>query len=151
MKKLGEKNIRGQSQISFGVIFSVLLIIVFVAFAIYGITIFLNTQVKAQIGLFKTDLQGDIDSRYLSTQGSTPVTYSIPKKIKQVCFVDDTYENMRFTPEGFDGYLLEHVDLTKTTLSSHTRPKSLCIDTANGKITMTLKNDYNSPLVTIIK
>jgi hypothetical protein len=151
MNKRGERNAKGQTQISFGVIFSVLLIIVFIAFAIYGITIFLNTQVKAQIGLFKTDLQKDIDSRYLSTQGSTPVTYSIPKKVKQVCFVDDTYANMRFTPEGFDEYLLEHVDLTKTTLGSHTRPKSLCIDIVNGKVSMTLKKDYNELLVTIIK
>jgi hypothetical protein len=150
MNKKGE-GIRGQTEISFGVIFSILLIIVFIAFAIYGITIFLHTQRIGQLGLFKNDLQKDIDSRWESTSGSTPVSYSIPQKIKQVCFVDDTYENMVFVPDDFDGYLLENVDLTKTTVHSSTHPKSLCIDVVNGKVSMTLKKDYNELLVTIIK
>lgn len=148
-----KKNIKGQTQISFGVIFSVFLIIVFVAFAIYGIGKFLEVQRLAQLGVFKSDLQEDIDSKYLSTGGgATSVSYSnIPRKIKQVCFVDDRYENMQFIPSDFQGYLLNNINFVKTLSGSNTHPKSLCIDVINGKVSMILKKDYNEPLVTIAK
>ena len=51
---------RGQLQISFGMIFSIILIIAFVALAVYVIMIFLDTGKCANTGLFKNDLQQEI-------------------------------------------------------------------------------------------
>ena len=43
---------RGQMQMSFGMIFSIILIIVFISFAFYVIKKVLDAQRKAEIGLF---------------------------------------------------------------------------------------------------
>jgi hypothetical protein len=156
------KNKRGQSQISFGMIFSVILIICFVAFAIYGINIFLNTQKTAQVGKFKSDLQIDINKVWGSTQGSTPLTYYLPKGIKQVCFRSRQNprtlkdENMYFIPDEasqFDGRLFENLNMVKTVslATPVTTPKKLCIDVIGGKLSLTLKKEYNENTVTITK
>jgi len=152
------KGVKGQSQISFGMIFSIILIIFFVAFAIYGIGKFLEVQRTAQVAKFKSDLQIDINKMWESTQGSQPVTYYIPKGIDQVCFKSRQNprtlknENMYFTPDDasqFEGYLLENLNIGNT-IKGQTGGK-LCIDVKSGKVSMTLRKDYNENQVTITK
>ena len=138
-------------QISFGMIFSVILIIIFIAFAVYGISKFLGVSRLAQVESFKSDFQGDIDTVWKGSGTSVPVEYSIPNKIKQVCFVNDDYKNMYFVPSdsGYNEVLLKNVDMVKTT--SGLPGRKLCIPTLEGKISMTLKKAYNEILVTIAK
>jgi hypothetical protein len=162
MNKRG-RNVRGQSQISFGMIFSIILIVFFVAFAIFGINKFLSVQKLAQVSKFKSDFQADINKMWRSTQGSQSLVYYIPKGIKQACFVNNRpnprtlkTENMYFMPDDeyqFDGYLFENVNLGKTLslATPVTNPRKLCIDIVNGKISLTIKKDYNENSVTIIK
>jgi len=145
------KGVAGQTQISFGMIFSIILIIFFIAFAIYGITKFLEVNKLAQIEKFKSDFQADINSMWKSTQGSQNVEYLLPKKISQVCFTDTEFENMYFIPSDYDGAILENIDITKIIKNSTSNPKKLCIESSNGKISMTIKKDYNENLVTITK
>jgi len=137
-------------QISFGMIFSVILIIIFIAFAVYGISKFLGVSRLAQVESFKSDFQGDIDRVWKGSGGSAPVEYSLPNKIKQVCFVNDNYR-MYFTPLDldYDGALIKNVDMAKTVAGSQSNPKKLCIPTLDGKIHMTIKKTYNENLVTI--
>jgi hypothetical protein len=139
---------RGQTQISFGMIFSIILIVVFIAFAIYGITKFLGVQKFAQVEKFKNDFQADINNMWKSTQGSQDVEYFIPKKIEQVCFAEGEFYNMYFIPSDYDGYILKNIDFAKINILSG---KKLCISTLNGKISMTIKKNYNENLVTITK
>lgn len=153
-KKRNDKG--AQMQIGFGMIFSVILIIAFIAFAVYGINKFLCVSKMAQIESFKNDFQNDIDKMWRSTSGSQPVNYVLPKKIKQVCFIDDEYSNMYFYPENYgcqitSDILLKNVDIDKTIASSTARPKKLCIDTSSGKISMVIKKSYNEDLVTITR
>ncbi|MCX6750470.1 MAG: hypothetical protein NTZ83_03360, partial [Candidatus Pacearchaeota archaeon] len=131
-----KKNSKAQMQIGFGMIFSIVLIIIFIAFAIYAISKFLGIQRFAQVEKFKSDFQEDIEKMWKSTQGSQRVEYFIPKKIEQVCFVPDRknvmtgkMENMYFVPDDFSSYFLENVDITG----------QLCINPAGGKISMTIK------------
>jgi hypothetical protein len=150
---------RGQSQISFGMIFSILLIIFFIAFAIYGIVKFLEVQRLAQVGKFKSDFQIDINKIWESSgRSSTPVEYYIPKEIKQVCFATRTNprtgkdENMYFMPDDasqYDGDMLNNLNIA-TTIAGQSGRK-LCIDVINGKVSMTLKKENNENTVTIIK
>jgi hypothetical protein len=146
-------NKKGQTQISFGMIFSIILIVLFIAFAIYGITKFLEVQRYAQIEKFKSDLQGDINKMWGSTYSTgQELEYTIPKKIKQVCFTSrDEFENMYFVPldSGYKGYTLDNIDITQTVRSLTTG--KLCIDSTEGKISMTIKKAYNEILVTITK
>ncbi|OQA68884.1 MAG: hypothetical protein BWY36_00129 [Candidatus Diapherotrites archaeon ADurb.Bin253] len=147
---------KGEMQIGFGMIFSIFLIIAFIAFAIYGVSKFLCVNKMAQIESFKNDFQNDINKMYKSTSGSQSVSYVLPKKIKQVCFIDDEYSNVYFVPKDIgcqiEGeMMIKNIDITKTISDSRTRPKKLCIDAASGKITMVIKKSYNEAYVTITK
>jgi hypothetical protein len=147
------RGIKGQTQISFGMIFSVILIIIFIAFAIYGITQFLKVKNFGQIETFKSNIQSDIDTTWKSTQGNQTKIYSLPNKIKQVCFVNNQYENMYFMPSnsGYKGTIINNVDFIKTIIGSKSVPKKLCIDSIDGKISMIMGKSWNENLVTIYK
>jgi hypothetical protein len=160
---------KGQVKMSFGMIFSIILIVVFIAFAIYAISKFLDIQGSVNVGQFKEYLQSDIDSMWKSTQGSQEAEYSLPKKISYVCFVDyssaktgskkDLYdefkilysgdENLFFYPigsgGGTDSMVIEHIDTGKITGSEN----PFCLNNSNGKISMTIKKGTSEALVTI--
>ena len=61
----GDKS--GQMKISFGMIFSIILIIAFLGFAIYAIMTLLEIIDNAKIAKFVEDLQGDVDKMYFIT------------------------------------------------------------------------------------
>lgn len=154
-----KKNSKAQMEIGFGVIFSIILIVIFIAFAAYAISKFLEMQNFAKVEKFKSDFQDDIDKMWKSTQGSQEVQYYLPKAIKQVCFMQEQKdpmtsksENMYFVPTGFSPYLIQDVDITKTIAPSTTVPKTLCINTtSDGTISMTIGKAYNEDQVTITK
>ena len=152
MNKKRGINKKGQNQISFGMIFSIILIIVFITFAIFGIKKFLETNSIIQVEKFKSDFQEDVNDMWKSTQGSDTFEYFLPNKIEQVCFHDGEFGNVYFMPEGkYDEDTLNNIDIAKTIASSPSRPKKLCIDTEGGKISLTIKKAYNENLVTITR
>ena len=77
---------RGSIEISFGMIFSVIIIIVIIGIAVYAITSFLNIGESAEISLFYKELQKSIDDAWTSATTSRVITLSIPKSIELVCF-----------------------------------------------------------------
>ena len=77
-------NKRGQMNISFGMIFSIILIVVFIAFAFFAIQKFLDIQNSVQVGKFGADFQADIDKMWRGSQGSQENKYFLPSKIKYV-------------------------------------------------------------------
>ena len=86
-----KRNKRGQLQISFGMIFSIILIIAFIAVFIYVITIFMGWKKCASTGLFKEDLQSTVNNAWQSDQYQDvfPKSQSIvPSGITQICFID---------------------------------------------------------------
>lgn len=77
---------RGQLELSFSMIFSIILIIAFVGVAIYAIVSFLNLGACGKIGLYYNDLQNEVTKAW---QGE--ITYAIfegtlPSGIEKVCF-----------------------------------------------------------------
>ena len=81
----------GQLKISFGMIFSIILIIAFISLAIYGILWFLEKQKVAKVGMFYQDFQDDVDSLYRGTYGSDEFVYSLPGEIEEVCIIRTQY------------------------------------------------------------
>ncbi len=140
---------KGQMDFSFGTIFSIILIIAFIAFAIVGISKFMKTQHYAQVETFKRELQTDIDKVWRDT-GEHKFEYSLPKKISEVCFREDDDENIYFFPAGtgFNGGKLNHVDFSKTIPAGST---SFCIKTADGEVNLYIKRNFGEQLVTITK
>ena len=136
----------GQMKMSFGMIFSIILIIVFVAFATYAIIKFIDMQQGIQVDIFKNDLQDDLDAMWESPQGSRTVAYSLPDKIDAVCFTrDDDYENLYFESDDFfEGVNIEHIDIDAITTSG-----DFCIENVEGEVSITLVKDYGEILVKI--
>lgn len=136
---------RGQMKLSFGMIFSIILIIVFIAFAFYAIQKFLKLKNTMEVGQFVNNLQSDIDKIWRSSQGSQEVKYFLSSKIESVCFVEREYENLIFRSKDFiEGQKIGHIDIEKITEDG-----DFCIENVKGKVKMMLEKDYGEALVTI--
>jgi len=139
---------RGQLQLSFGMIFSIILIIVFIAFAFYAIMKFLDIKDTALIGKFQNKLQKDVDKIWKGQQGSQKVEYILPNKIEAVCFVNDEYENLIYQSKEFIPRVkIEHIDSEKSLSGS----EKLCFENVDGKISLIIKMNPGEKLVTLAK
>lgn len=156
-------------KLSFGMIFSIILIIIFLAVAFYAIKVFLDMGNSVKVGKFVDGLQEDINKMWRSSQGSQDVSYTLSEKIGKVCFIDyshsiegndakiynelkQTYygsENLFFYPlgsgSGLDSTKIEHIDLEKSTQNEN----PLCFNNINGKINFKLEKNYGDSLVTV--
>jgi hypothetical protein len=84
-------NKKGQDAIgmSFGWLFSLILIIVFIFVAIYGINYFLNMGKCTKVGLFYDSLQQKIDDAYQSSSSDFELSVNLPG-VTQICFANLT-------------------------------------------------------------
>jgi len=138
----------GQIKLSFGMIFSIILIIVFLAFAFYAIKTFLGIQDAAQTRKFINDLKSDIDRVWKSTESSEEKEYVLPSKIDYICFRDDEYENLFFQSDKFfEGGQIRNIDIIK--IISIEDP--FCIENVRGKVKLTLVKEIDEALVTITR
>ena len=163
---------RGQMQLSFGMIFSIILIVLFIAFAVYAIMKFLSIGETVEIAKFKDELQSDIDKMWKGSKGVNEESYFLPSKIKMVCFLDsetpgkgqnkEMYdelkwahyetENLMFYPlDSVEGELrsmeIKHIDLAKTS----EKENPLCFENNKGKLALTVSKNYGEVLVTITR
>lgn len=158
---------RGQMQLSFGMIFSIILIIFFVAIAFYAIKVLLNTQNSIKNSNFKISLQDDVDKIWKSSKTSQETEYILSSKIKKICFVDFSIpatkneslynELKKYFSENENLFLypissykessmhLKNIDLEKTTELGN----PLCFDILNSKVRFILEKNLNESLVTI--
>jgi hypothetical protein len=140
---------RGQLNISFGMIFSIILVIVFLAAGFYAIAKFIDMQKEIQIRSFVSDLQEDVDTLWKNMQGSQSKEYVLPTKITAVCFVsgEKTY-NMEFISENiFPREIIGNIDIGKITEEE----SPFCIENVEGKINLIISKKFGETLVTITK
>jgi len=81
-----KKKKRGQIQLSFGMIFSIIIIIATVAIGFYVITYFLNLSSCTKVGLFWDSLNGEVDKAWNSDIVQTLFKGDVPSGITNVCF-----------------------------------------------------------------
>lgn len=160
-----------QLQISFGMIFSIILIVVFLGFGFWGIMKVLSFSDFSQISKFIDGVQKDVDDLWKGTQGvwSPKEGYTVPKKVDYVCFVDfskdgkgknenlmkelqpynNGNENLVFLPGGVGEDLnsieIKHIDIEKITAENN----PYCFEEKDGKVKITLEKKYGETLVTI--
>ncbi|MEK6889658.1 MAG: hypothetical protein AABW82_00890 [Nanoarchaeota archaeon] len=79
-------NKKAQIQLSFGMIFSIIIIIATVAVAFYFIQKFLDSSDCVVLGDFKSKLQSDIDAAWRSPVAQKKFTGSLTRGIESVCF-----------------------------------------------------------------
>jgi hypothetical protein len=161
---------RAQMQLSFGMIFSIILIILFVSFAFYAIMKLLDYQNSIKVAKFIENFEKDID-RIWKSGGSQQRSYVLPSKIEKICFIDyleskneeasdsgvwKELENFFYEKENLFFYpansakeikarVVRNIDLGKIT--SEKNP--FCIKNIDGKVSMTIKMSPEESLVTI--
>ncbi len=180
-KKGRRKSRKGAMELSFGMIFSIILIVVFLALAVYAILKILETQRVIKINTSIKDLSDDIDEMHKKSGGNYQIerSYGFPDKIEKVCFIDyecqttsskgcvrgrgdyEIYstlefyygdgENLYFWPEKSS----EGIDsrrIENINLEETTKVTNpYCIDVIDGKIDLILKRVEGSSLVIIQK
>jgi hypothetical protein len=135
---------RGQMKMSFGMIFSIILIVIFIAFAFFAIQKFLGLQDSVKLKQFSENLQNDVDSAWKSTKYSQDKSYSLPDKVEEVCFRNDD-KNFLLRGETFvEQGNIEHIDIEKMTADG-----DFCIPNTDGKVEMFLSKDFGENLVTV--
>ncbi len=82
------ENKRGQEVLgmSYGVIFSIILIVVIIAVAFYAISHFMELANCGKIGTYYNDLKGEIDKAWNADQYRDVFKGNLPSKIEKVCF-----------------------------------------------------------------
>lgn len=162
---------RAQMKLSFGMMFSVILIIIFLAFTFYAIKTLLGMNDAVTVGKFYDSLQDDVDRMWGASQGSQEETYRLPRKVEMICFAsfgpgeigtginagiyDELIygyhrdENLIFFPLDSGGGLssgtIKHIDIDRMT--SENNP--LCFENVKGKITINIEKIYGEQLSTI--
>jgi len=137
---------RGQLDISFGMIFAIILIIVFLAAGFYAIKKVIELQQSVQVESFLSDFQDDVNAMWKSPKGSQNVEYTLPTKITSVCFTNDEFQNLEFTSsEIISGKLIENIDIVNITAVED----PYCIKSVKGKVSMTLLKNYGETLVKV--
>ncbi len=140
---------RGQIHLSFGMIFSIILIIIFIAFAFYAIQKFLGLQDSIKINTFYDTLQNDVNTVWNSAQAVQPKPYILPSSVKEICFTNTGSENMILygnnnRPEN--SHNVDHINITATTAAGDS-----CFNVINGQLSLVLQKNFGDTLVTIAK
>jgi type II secretory pathway pseudopilin PulG len=158
---------KGQIQLSFGMIFSVIIIAIVLFVAVYVLMNFIKTRDCVQLGTFNQNLVNEIQRAYNSQGQSLTFQGSLPAKITSVCFgnlegpsaqVDKskqqyfkarsmTSKNLFFYPSlescsnNINAYLLEHIQLSEF----------FCISSSAGKVELRISKEPLEAFVELSK
>jgi hypothetical protein len=154
---------------SFGMIFSIILIVFFIVAAFVAIRFFLNYQRCSQVGLFLEDLQAKVDEAFNSPSASFYFNSTLPSGVKAICFLNLSAGeiNADTTEKGVWSYIQEQHDIpdfTKNTLvyspdreycvkwktTKHidvSLKNPNCIEVKSGKISIKVERKFDYPLV----
>jgi hypothetical protein len=136
---------RGQMEMSFGMIFTIILIIAFLAMAFYGIQKFLEMRDEIQVKQFYESLEADIEDMWASQYGSKEVTYKLPNKAERICFEHPDILKL-FYDNSIEERKLKNINLDIDSEDGD----PFCIDIEKNEISFILENeDDNDPHVRI--
>jgi len=165
------KNKRGQHifGISFGTIFSVILIVFFIVIAFIVIKSFLNTQKCARIGIFVDNFENEVKDAWNSQSSSFKSSGTLPSNIDYVCFANlsadfngDNFDieneiglyqgqnaNLFFYPKkntcNMPYHNIGHLNIGKITDLKN----PYCIAVDDGKIIINIEKGFNDALVSL--
>lgn len=88
---------RGQLEISFGMIFSIIIIIAVLAISFYVIQYFTNLTKCSTLGLFYEDIQKETNTAWQGTTSKSLFVGNVPSQVSYVCF-----GNMTISPKAAD-------------------------------------------------
>ena len=151
-------------QISFGMLFSIIIIIFTIAIAVYAINYFLKLKSCTELVGFYDSLKENVDRVYASNFAEQTLKLSVPGETLEVCFGNiseaktrypDEYKELeRLSTRGYNVYLYPSVKKC-----SQTQPgikidrvyvdKFFCQDIMSNKLDIKLIKEFNEPKVRI--
>tara|TARA_Y100000310_G_C20391917_1_gene673224 strand:- start:237 stop:731 length:495 start_codon:yes stop_codon:yes gene_type:complete len=157
-----------QLKLSFGMIFSIILIIAFLGFGFFVVYKFIILTECVQAGDFVNDLQTDIDKIWKTSLGSNPGEYNVPSATEKICFVDflndpdgrdaEIYRELNMMYSGSENMMLypqldcdatsfeiKHINLDEITKTEN----PYCIDVQKGQANIMLKMNSGQTLVMV--
>ena len=160
---------RGQFQIAFGMIFSIILIVAFIVVAIIAINTFLGVSCSIETGSFINDLDNEINRIYKGAGESTTKEFKINGcDFEYVCFYDvdndanGQYENFVSDFSIFTGdegdhnlyfYPRKKAGKVKSTRIEHVNMElssnPTCFQKINSVVSIRLSKNTNEALVSI--
>jgi hypothetical protein len=163
------KSKRAQDTIglSFNWIFAIILIIIFIFSAIYGIKYFMDISHCSTVGFAYDDLQKYVDNAYQSSSTTKDSSLNLPG-IKKICFANlskpitgdlDVYKEINvyefeeanvflFPPKSaceIPFKFIKHINLDKII----EKENPYCIDIEDGEAIISIKKDYYDKAVTL--
>lgn len=158
----------GQFNISFGMIFSIIIIIVTVLVAFYVIRYFMNVSACTQSGMFYQDLQTEVDKAFKADIGQQPFSKTAPAGVTEVCFgnlskspvaayrkeydsikeLGNPRENMFYYPDGGSCNKAELVSFKVNYIEDM---NMFCVKVVKGKISLIIKKGSYDALVKLEK
>jgi len=158
---------RGQFEISFGMIFSIIIIIATVAVAFYVIKQFMGVNECAGIGGFYEDFQGQLNKAWSSTISKGVYTGTLPTSIEYVCFANPgkaytgtkykaQYDALKDTIQTFGIEENKNVFLYPSAGCKGMEYNSIehiniadffCVDVVEGKVKINFNKDVSDALV----
>ena len=159
------KEKKGQIQISFGMIFSIIIIIATVAVAFYVISYFLDMNNCNKIVTCWTSLNAEVDKMWNSDGGQKLVTLELPSGIEKVCFGNFTQmptpedkavflEMEIYGRSGRNAYLYppgKACDNAFYSLTHARTDKFFCVPVKSGKASVRISKTSSEALVKLSK
>ena len=154
---------------SFGVIFSIILIVFFILIAGIVIRSFLKTGDCAKIGIFIDDLESDVRKSWNAQSDSHIFKANLPSGIEHVCFANLSNSNTgEFVDIGqdislFEGrkantflyptgktceipyFFINHLDIEKITKTKNPN----CVEVQKGRIEINIEKGFNDRFVNV--
>jgi hypothetical protein len=155
---------RGQIEIGFGMIFSIILIIALIAVAFYAIKYFLDLKDCTNAGLFYQSLENKVDGAWNAVSVQDTFSGSVPGGVTKVCFgttglmpsagseaeldkferYSDEGDNVMFSPpqkvcSGLETHKIEHVKMNNF----------FCVNAVDGKVQVKLSKTPSDSAVTL--
>ncbi len=160
-------NKRGQLDISFGMIFSIILIVAVIGVSFYAITKFLEIKNCTGVALFYDEFQNKVDSIWASSSARTNFEGALPSGINYVCFGNENLPNTnikygqqyreisRYIRNGANTFIyppekgcetpstkIEHLDLTNLGFE--------CFEVKEGKVELALEKTSSDSEVRLL-
>lgn len=154
---------KGDFNLSFGMIFSIILIIAVIAVAFYVIGQFLGLKNCTEISLFLDDFDKSVDRVWKSEIARTTFSASLPSGIESVCFGNLSLPGSGIEYETLKKYSRSNSNLflyppekaceIKYTTIEHLSLESLqgftCFDKVSGKVSIVLEKNTGEALVRV--
>jgi hypothetical protein len=159
---------RGQLQMSFGMIFSIILIVAIVGISAYFLINFLRLGKCTEVGLFYNDLEVEVEKGWKSTIYSKNFeSAKLPSEIEMVCFGDlnqgysGEYEEefdflYRYRSQDKNLFLYPpqeacNINLAYFNLEHVAIEDFFCVEPVNGKIKVSMEKNQFDAVVNLKK